>query len=411
MKNLALLLALFYFYSQISLEVICFDVKCNDTIFCKCSPKEIVKLAFWKALEKITTICPPNVVMTLTGYTINEPYSGQVQITCNNTQTDLSVLTGLKITADSYSSVEIKGCSLPDSSLSDLLGSIGVRDFHTLEITSYSGSLQRKHLANLNKVKYLTLAQINFGVSPVDMFEGLTDLLELKIEFSTFNLTKGIFQYSPKLKKVCLDRNSISQVSFDVFNDTKFLNHLEIIGANNTSIVFDESKQYIAPTFDHFILNSVVIKTVPLVVDGTNNQSNLSSGENIAAYLPTKVREILKNTWKVQLTLTKVTTQNLLLQPGCFSDLHTLEDIDLSANNLKFVPEDTFSKSKNIKRLVLSDNLISTFEENTFSDLEILQTLDLSINKISYLPKRLFSGTKSLFDLNLSHNLLQHIEP
>lgn len=189
--------------------------------------------------------------------------------------------------------MEIKGCSLPDSSVSDLLGSIGVRDFDTLHITSYSGSLHRKHFENLDKVQYLTLAQSNFGVLPIDTFKGLTGLLELKIMLSSFNLTKGIFQYSPQLFYVYLDRNSISEISFDVFNDIKILNHLEIIGANNTFIVIDESKQYIAPTFDHFILNSVIIKTIPLVVDSAHNRSKLSSGENIAAYLPKKVREIL----------------------------------------------------------------------------------------------------------------------
>lgn len=407
MTNLCLLLALFCFYSQISFEVTCLDVECNSSPMLAVPPKDRFKLT-------TIIICSSNVVITLTeidhrdfGYS-----STEVTITCNKSQTDLSVLTGLNITASLlYSLVEIKGCSLPDSSVSDLLGSIGVRDFYTLHITSYSGSLQRKHFENLDKVQYLTLAQSNFGVLPIDTFKGLTGLWELKIMFSSFNLTKGIFQYSPKLYYVYLDRNSISEVSFDVFNDTKNLHHLEIIGTNITSIVFDESKQYIAPTFYHFILNSVIIKTIPLVVDSAHNRSKISSGENIVAYLPTKVREILGNTWQVKLTLAKDTTTNLLLQPGCFSDLYALQEIDLSANNIKFVPEDTFSKSRSITILVLSDNLINTFEENTFSDLEILKTLDLSINKISYLPERLFSGTNSLFDLNLSRNLLQHIEP
>lgn len=406
MKNLVLLLALFFFYSQISFDVTSLDVKCNSSPMLVVPPKDRFKLT-------TIIVCSSNVVITLTeidhrdlGYK-----STEVTITCNKSQTDLSVLTGLNITASLYSLVEIKGCSLPDSSVSDLLGSIGVRDFDTLHITSYSGSLQRKHFENLDKVQYLTLAQSNFGVLPIDTFKGLTGLWALKIMFSSFKLTKGIFQYSPFISYIYLDRNSISEVSFDVFNDTKILHHLEIIGANNTSIVFDESKQYIAPTFYDFILNSVIIKTIPLVVDSAHNRSKLSSGENIAAYLPTKVREILGNTWQVKLTLAKDTTTNLLLQPGCFSDLYALQEIDLSANNIKFVPEDTFSKSRSITILVLSDNLINTFEENTFSDLEILNTLDLSINKISYLPERLFSRTNSLFDLNLSRNLLQHIEP
>lgn len=136
-----------------------------------------------------------------------------------------------------------------------------------------------------------------------------------------------------------------------------------------------------------------------------------SSVEHNAASLSAQLRKLFQNTFRIKITLTNSTSTNSLLQAGRFSDLYSLQNLDLSANNLTFMPEDTFSKSMNIEELVLSDNLINTFEKHTFSGLERLQKLDISKNKISRLPEGLFSRNKDLSLINISHNLLKHIEP
>lgn len=136
-----------------------------------------------------------------------------------------------------------------------------------------------------------------------------------------------------------------------------------------------------------------------------------SSVEHNATSLPMQLQQLFQNTFKIKITLTNGTTTNSLLKAGRFSDLYSLENLDLSANNLTFVPEDTFSRSMNIEELVLSDNLINTFEKHTFSGLEKLRKLYVSKNKISHLPEGLFSRNKVLSLINISHNLLKHIEP
>lgn len=136
-----------------------------------------------------------------------------------------------------------------------------------------------------------------------------------------------------------------------------------------------------------------------------------SSVEHNAASLPMQLQKLFQNTFRIKITLTNGTTTNSLLQAGRFSDLYNLQNLHLSANNLTFVPEDAFSKSIQIGELVLSDNLINTFEKHTFSGLKYLHRLDVSKNKISHLPEGLFSRNKDLFKINLSHNLLTHIEP
>lgn len=163
--------------------------------------------------KKSTVSCSSGVEMTLTEY--GEAVA--IIIKCQQEDANLSsVLDGLKVIATEYSQVTLEACSLFNSSLSDLLASIGVRDFGKLNITLYSGILQKKHFRNLDKVFDLKIARSDLGVLPVDFFEGLRNLKYIKIEFSSFQLTKGIFLYTPILEKVILNRNNVTEVSFDV---------------------------------------------------------------------------------------------------------------------------------------------------------------------------------------------------
>lgn len=394
MKFVILLLAIFHPSSTFSATL---DDKCNT--FCECFSNK-------------TIICSPGVEIVLfDDYDDYNDVKAGVAIMCQNPHADLSVITGLSITRSQYSTVQIKGCTLPNSSLYNLLAGIGVTDFKKLYITSYSGNLQMKHFENLDKVHELKIALSDLGDLPADIFQGLKNMTVLHIEFSSFNLTKNIFHNNMNLESIYLHRNNVSEVRFDVFDNLVHLKSLSIAGANNTSLIFDESKQYIAPSLTYLRLESIELKTLPNILERTHNQSKLVLVDNTAKDLSKQLREFLQSTNIDNLVLTNHTASNFLLQPMCFADLFILRTVDLSANNLTFVPEDAFSKSKRILELDISDNLISTFQENTFSDLENLDALHLENNQISHLPEGLFSRTKSLRILYLSHNMLNHIKP
>lgn len=394
MKYVILLLAIFHPSSPFSATV---DDKCNT--FCECFSNK-------------TIICSPGVEIVLFhDYDYYNDVKAGVAITCRNPHADLSVITGLNITRNQYSTVQIEGCTLPNSSLYNLLAGIGVTDFKKLYITSYSGNLQMKHFENLDKVHEFKIALSDLGDLPADIFQGLKNMAVLHIEFCSFNLTKNIFHNNMNLESIHLHRNNVSEIRFDVFDNLVHLQILSIAGVNNTSLIFDESKQYIAPSLTYLILGSIELKTLPNILKSTYSQGKLVFVENNDAPLSKLLRELLQSTNIAYLVLTDNSASTFLLHPMCFADLFILHTVDLSANNLKFVPEGAFSKSKNIRNLHLSDNLINTFEENTFLDLENLDALYLDNNQISHLPEGLFSGTTSLRILDLSHNLLNHIKP
>lgn len=395
--NLTFLLVLIHLNNQFpSLATV--EVTCNK--LCNCS--EISRG------RKSTVSCSSGVGMTLT-----DNRGTDVIIKCQQPDANLSsVLDGLNVTATLYSQVIIEACSLFNSSLSDLLASIGVRDFGRLNITSYSGSLQRKHFKNLDEVYDLTIARSDLGVLPADVFEGLRNIKYIEIEFSSFQFTKGIFLNTPNLEKVILNRNIVSEVSFDVFNNMSRLGRLDIYGTSNTSVIFDESKPYILPSLRYLLFQSIRLNTQLHVSGSASDESKLSVVENITTALSTLLRDLaLQSTKEFTLVLDNNTANAFLLQTRCFADLFNLHSIKLTASNIKIVPEDAFSNSSNIRTVDLNTNLINSFEPNTFSDLKRLERLSISNNLISYLPEGLFSKTKSLKFLKIDRNLLKHIEP
>ncbi|XP_019723881.1 leucine-rich repeat and fibronectin type III domain-containing protein 1-like protein isoform X2 [Hippocampus comes] len=75
------------------------------------------------------------------------------------------------------------------------------------------------------------------------------------------------------------------------------------------------------------------------------------------------------------------------ITPGAFQDfLETLEDLDLSYNNLVEVPWDTISKLVSVNTLSLDHNLIESVPEGIFSNLHKLARLDMTSNKLKKIP-------------------------
>lgn len=398
--RLTFLLAIYHVINQFP-SVAAARVKCNQV--CNCSSND-------KINEIIT--CPGVEILKL----YDDILRVYLTIKCQQPHDELStVINDLSIPVDIFyiHIVHIEGCTLPNSSLSYLLGSIGVTYFPNLVISSCSGSLQSKHFEKLNEVDDLKVVLSDLGVLPVDTFAGLTNLRSLEIVLCSFKLENDMFRCNKKLEMISLDSNNVSEISFDVFNDTSSLRFINITGVRNTSLLFDHSKQYVVPALSELRLESVSLKNKQVHVLGSvDGQGEIPSPERTTTGLPIQLREIIfRGSTRFQLTLKDNTKNNFLLQPRYFADLPNLNTVKIVANNLKFVPEDVFSKSTNIHWVDLSNNLISTFQENTFSDLESLEHLDLNFNRITYLPAGLFSSAKKLWSLDVSYNLLKNIEP
>ena len=97
--------------------------------------------------------------------------------------------------------------------------------------------------------------------------------------------------------------------------------------------------------------------------------------------------------------------RNLVCVPP-LSHARSVKLLDLSANQLRFISKNTFSRHANLLHLSLATNQISILQDGSFSGLHALLSLDLEDNRLSALRGNVFSELYELQSLNLSSNNL-----
>lgn len=84
-----------------------------------------------------------------------------------------------------------------------------------------------------------------------------------------------------------------------------------------------------------------------------------------------------------------------------WSSLASLQGLDLSDNNLIFLPSRIFSHLTSLRRLQLSNNSLVALHNSTFSGLEGLEELDLTLNSLKTVPEEGLRELDSLPDATL----------
>uniref|UniRef100_A0A8C7I410 LRRCT domain-containing protein n=1 Tax=Oncorhynchus kisutch TaxID=8019 RepID=A0A8C7I410_ONCKI len=111
--------------------------------------------------------------------------------------------------------------------------------------------------------------------------------------------------------------------------------------------------------------------------------------------------------------LTKLVFFNNLLQDVstmAFDRLTGLEELEISGNSwLDCLNPGTFSKQRNLTKLLLNFNRFKSLNDGLFSSLQKLRTLQLKGNIISHLPRQLFQNL-SIHTLDLSLNMLTGVD-
>ncbi|XP_055035181.2 leucine-rich repeat and fibronectin type-III domain-containing protein 4 [Misgurnus anguillicaudatus] len=110
----------------------------------------------------------------------------------------------------------------------------------------------------------------------------------------------------------------------------------------------------------------------------------------------------------VDLTLSRNTIH--ALKPLAFADLESLRSLHLDTNRLTVVGPQDLTGLINLQHLIINNNQLTNVSADAFDDfLQTLEDLDLSYNNLRRVPWEAIQNMASLHTLNLDHNLIDQI--
>uniref|UniRef100_A0A3Q3FJZ1 Leucine-rich repeat and fibronectin type-III domain-containing protein 4-like n=1 Tax=Labrus bergylta TaxID=56723 RepID=A0A3Q3FJZ1_9LABR len=110
----------------------------------------------------------------------------------------------------------------------------------------------------------------------------------------------------------------------------------------------------------------------------------------------------------VDLTLSRNTIN--LIKPMAFADLESLRSLHLDGNRLTTIGPRDLTGLANLQHLIVNNNQLVKVSVQAFDDfLLTLEDLDMSYNNLRRVPWESIQNMASLHTLNLDHNLIDHI--
>ncbi|XP_034460765.1 leucine-rich repeat and fibronectin type III domain-containing protein 1-like protein [Hippoglossus hippoglossus] len=119
-------------------------------------------------------------------------------------------------------------------------------------------------------------------------------------------------------------------------------------------------------------------------------------------------RDFANMTSLIHLTLSRNTISQI--RPYAFADLQDLHALHLDANRLTSLDDSHFQGLVNLRHLILANNQLHSITDGAFQDfLETLEDLDLSYNNLVNIPWETVGLLVSVNTLSLDHNLIESV--
>ncbi|KAM4611160.1 leucine-rich repeat and fibronectin type III domain-containing protein 1-like protein isoform 2-T2 [Discoglossus pictus] len=143
---------------------------------------------------------------------------------------------------------------------------------------------------------------------------------------------------------------------------------------------------------------------VPSVIDRRTVELRLT--DNFITVI--RRRDFTNMTRLIHLTLSRNTITHIT--PFTFADLRGLRALHLDNNRILSVGDDQFRGLLNLRHLILSNNQLSTISSGCFHDfIGTLEDLDLSYNNLEQVPWETVSKLTNVNSLSLDHNLIDFV--
>lgn len=264
----------------------------------------------------------------------------------------------------------------------------------------FESYLLNNSFQNLHELKELRIEHCKLSDVPNLAFNGLKELKKLVLR--THNTEWGSVALSlasdPLAHMVRLDHLDLSTNNFATLPGRLFcpLKHLKLLNLSRNSL--RDIRESGLTEGSHEAKDSSCDLAVE-ELDISHNHLKLLPERALERFIRLKVLRSHDN------DISRVDDKTL-------DDLKSLQLVDLSNNKLVALPREFFQHSENLKELYLQNNSISILAQGLLKDLQQLLVLDLSRNELTnaWVEIETFSDLIRLVVLNLAHNRLSRID-
>ena len=281
-------------------------------------------------------------------------------------------------------------------------------------------------LGNNTKIDTLQLAHNSVGCLPQGIFDKLENLSFLNLD--AMDLNNDIWyelQNLTGLKKLLLNDNNIQSIHIVTMRK---LNNLELftLSGNNINIVsngtFESQSEMVLLNLSRNNIKSIESNSLSdlLKLETLDlKQNQILTFHDDAVNMLVYLRQLdlsynhLERVPKLPVSLDDLNLSNnniSLLFDTTFSGLNTLFRLNLASNHIKYLPPNAFTTNINLHVLKLAFNNIYLVSSSIFPRNSNLQHLDLQYNDIQYIE---FANEYFPFlaSLDLSHNNIEWLIP
>ncbi|XP_068918710.1 toll-like receptor 5 isoform X2 [Petaurus breviceps papuanus] len=264
-------------------------------------------------------------------------------------------------------------------------------------------TIEREAFRNLPNLTILDIGYTHIQFLHIDAFQGLTNLIELRLfscDFSDSILKNGYFRNLSSLAKLDLSKNYIQSLPFHPsFADLRSLKSIDL-SLNKISLVCERDLEFLqGKSFSLFKLASNNLYRGFSV----NWEECMNPFKNMFL----EILDVSDNGWTVDIirdfgrAISGTKIFSLLL------DNHIM-GAGFGFHNIKEPDQDTFAAlgMNSVITMDISHGFIFCLNFHLFETLKELKVLNISHNKINKIAKEAFYGLDSLQILNLSYNLL-----
>ncbi|XP_044733420.1 toll-like receptor 13 [Chrysoperla carnea] len=212
-------------------------------------------------------------------------------------------------------------------------------------------------------------------------------------------LTTGLLSTDPRayyIRKIDLQNNQITEVQSDPF-----------IKSGVCLVVLDLSHNVISIIRDGAFTALKYLQKLDLSnnrLSELNNNAFASTNQIDVINLESNELKTFENVTNLQnITVLKLANNRLELHPGMFKNFSKLLDLDLSGNNISYIPLGLFDGIPKLEYLNLGNNKLDSFATGSFSGIPNLKFLNLSSN---FLPSIELTNEKVFLPISNIHTFI-----